>query len=120
MGRPGAHNFQCFRCPQTVPYFPAPTSAPGSLEATKPPPEVPNCVPGSLTYPLDAVVMIDGRLGGLCLPPWLLQISRQQIVEPGKKRIQEAVPMGRGARDAYRRVPRGALGSRWSLGTNLG
>ena len=50
-----------------MPYFPVRTSAPGTLQATKPPPEVPNCVPGSLTYPLDAVVTERRRLGGLGL-----------------------------------------------------
>ena len=62
---PGAHTLTSFRCPLTVTYFPAPTSAPGTLWTTKPPPEVPNCVPGSLTYPLDPVVAVDARLAGL-------------------------------------------------------
>ena len=64
LGRPGAHNLQRFRRPQTVTYFPVPTSAPGALRTQKPPPEGPNRVPGSLTYPLDAVVAESGRPDG--------------------------------------------------------
>ena len=65
IGRPGAHNLQCFRYLQTVTYFPVSTSAPGTLWTTKPPPGGPNCVPGSLTYPFDTVVTTDRRPGGL-------------------------------------------------------
>ena len=57
-------------------YFPVPTSAPQALWTTKPPPEVPNCVPGSLAYPLDAVVTAHGRLGGLGPQAAQMQISR--------------------------------------------
>ena len=64
---PAKHNLQSFRCPQTVPYFPAPTSAPGTLWTTKPPPAGPNCLPGSLTCPLYTVLEVDGRLGDLGL-----------------------------------------------------
>ena len=67
LGGPGAHNLQHFRCAQTVPYFPVSTSAPGTLRTTKPPPEVPNRVPDSLTYPLATAVVDDGRIGGLGL-----------------------------------------------------
>jgi len=63
LGRPGAHNLQSFRRPLTVPYFPASTSAPGTLRTTKPPPEVPSYVPGSLTYPFDPVVTGRRALG---------------------------------------------------------
>ena len=65
LGRPGAHNLQLFRCPQTNTYFPAPTSVPGTLWTTKPPPAGQNRVLGSLTCPLDAVAPESGRLGGL-------------------------------------------------------
>ena len=37
-----------------------------------------------------------------------------------QKRILEAVPVGRGARDAYPRAPRDAPDPPWSVGTNLG
>ena len=123
LGRPGAHKFQHFRCAQTVPYFSAPTSAPGTLRTTKPPPEVPNRVPGSLSYPLDTVVTVDGRLGELgcgrgpdCSP------ANQQAPKPQilPNQEQEPVPMGRGARNAYRWVPREPSDPPWSVGTNLG
>ena len=35
LGGPGAHNLRRYTCPLTVTYFPAPTSAPGTLQATK-------------------------------------------------------------------------------------
>jgi len=121
LGRPGAHNLQCFRCPQTVPYFPVTTCAPGAPRATKPPPGAPNRVPGSLTYPLDAAVMADGRLGGVGPQELLSRTSAgPQAKLTCQKRLPDAIPVGRGARDAYRRVPRDAPDPPWSMSTNLG
>ena len=120
LGRPGAHNLEHFRCPQKRTYFPAPTSAPGALWTTKPPPGGPNCVPGSLTYPLDTVVAADRRMGGLGSGRALLQISRFRSHRSCPNQEEEAIPVGRRARDAYRQVPEDAPPPRWSMGTNLG
>ena len=95
----------------------------GTLRATKPPPEAQNCVPGSLTYPLDTVVAVDRRIGGLGLRqgPRPLPISAGSFMElPARIVFLEALPLGRGTRDAYRRVPRDAPDPPWSVGTNLG
>ena len=82
LGGPAGHNLTSPRRPGGVTYFPAPTSAPGPLRTTKRPVEAPNRVPGSLTYPLDAVMAAGGRLGCLGsvgalqvdgLPPLLLR-----------------------------------------------
>jgi len=109
---PGAHNLSSPRYPRTATYLPAPTSAPGALWTTKPPAEVPNRVPGSLTCTLDPVVPADRRSGGLGLrqgrkPVEPKSVGSLWIYQP--EHVQEAIPVGRGARDASRRVPWGAL-----------
>ena len=119
LGRAGAHNLQRFRCPQSVPNFPAPTSAPGSLWTTKPPPEARNCVPRSLTYLPDAVVTERRRLAGDRAPDCCLQIIRSKSRGTWQKRIQrqfrweeELATLSPGTR-----VPGGLYAPRGVLGT---
>ena len=104
---PGADIVRRPRYPQTVTRFPAPTSAPGALWTTKPPPEVPNRVSSRHTYPLDALVMERRRLGGpgprqglLETSPARLQIDGARSAGTSQKLVLAAIPVGRGPRDA--------------------
>jgi len=109
LGRPGAHKLRRPRSPGGVTYFPAPTSARGTPGPTKLPPAGPNCVPGSLTYPFDTLVAERRRTGGLgqragARP--VCSISAATLWNCLSNIYLEAIPLGRGARDAYRRVLR--------------
>ena len=112
---PGAHKLKYFRCALANTYFPAPTSAPGTLQVTKPLLEGRRRVPGRLTYPVDTPVTVDGRLGCSrapgCSPP------NQQAPKPQscQNHEQQPVAMGRSGRDACRRAPREGLHPRWSM-----
>jgi len=123
LGRPGAHNLQCLRCPQTVLYFFAPTSAPGTLMTSKPPPEVQNRVPGSLTYPLDTVVTERQRFGGLGgavgSRTALLQISRKLCGIPARHASLSSSDKTKSPRRLSPGTT-GRAGLPWSVGTNLG
>ena len=113
----GPSGCDTFRVPQKTICNPEPDgpSGPGTTKLVQRSTEAPKPVQGSLTYPLDAAVapvLPPGCLGcGQALPR--LKSAGSGLEQTCQKRIQDAFPVQRKARDAYRRGPRDAPDPRW-------
>ncbi len=85
-------------------------SGPGTTKLVQRSAEAPKPVPGSLKYPLDALVTADRRLCGLGCGRASSQLKSvgSGLEQTCQKRIQDAFPVARRPRHLNRRVPRDA------------
>ena len=103
--------------PQKAIWNPEPDgpSGPGTTKLVQRSAEAPKPVPGSLTYPLDALVTADRRLRGLGCGRASSQLKSvgSGPEQTYQKRILDAFPVERGGSYAYRRAPRVVPDPRW-------
>ena len=108
-----------FRAPQKTICNPEPDgpSGPGTTKLVQRSAEAPKPVPGSLTYPLDALVTADRRLRGLGCGRASSQLKSvgSCLEQTSQKRIPDAFPAVPDATGANRRVPRDAPDPRWAV-----
>ena len=113
----GPTRSDAFRVPRKTICNPEPDgpSSPRTTKVAQSSTEAPKPVSSSLTYPLEAALAVDLRVG--CLGcgralPWL-KTAGSGLEQTCQKRILDAFPVGSGAPYAYRRATRDAPGPRW-------